>query len=71
MSRTNLDRRLKHLFDGTDWNVYDDHILNLGVGAPGPDLLENCCDIFQEATKHRLVSNFLVGIKLSYLYTYT
>ncbi|XP_017473614.1 PREDICTED: 2-aminoadipate transaminase isoform X1 [Rhagoletis zephyria] len=67
MSQTNLDRKLKHLFDGTDWNVYDDLILNLGVGAPGPDLLENCCDIFQEATKHRL--NYEKE-NLSYLFQY-
>lgn len=56
MAPVNVDRKLKHLFDGSDWNVYDENILNLGVGAPGPDLLENCCDIFEAATKHRLVS---------------
>lgn len=45
-----------HLFDFGLYNVYDNNIINLSVGAPGPDLLANCCDIFNEATKHRLVS---------------
>ncbi|XP_067646448.1 2-aminoadipate transaminase isoform X2 [Eurosta solidaginis] len=54
MAQVNIDRRLKHLFDGGEWNVYDDKVLNLGVGAPGPDLLENCCDIFEAATTHRM-----------------
>ncbi|KAI8126088.1 putative aminotransferase TAT1 [Lucilia cuprina] len=54
MALTNEERMLKHLFDGGDWNVYESKILNLGVGAPGTDLLENCCDIFMKATEHRL-----------------
>lgn len=37
--------------------MYDNNIINLSVGAPGPDLLANCCEIFNEATKHRLVSH--------------
>lgn len=56
MSDQNSERKLKHLFDGGEWNVYDPTVLNLGVGAPGTDLLEPCCDIFQEATAHCLVS---------------
>ncbi len=44
-----------HLFDFGLYNVYDNNIINLSVGAPGPDLLSNCCEIFNEATKHRLV----------------
>lgn len=47
-----------HLFDFGLYNVYDNEIINLSVGAPGPDLLGNCCEIFTEATKHRLVSTF-------------
>ncbi|XP_030371838.1 uncharacterized protein YER152C [Scaptodrosophila lebanonensis] len=54
MSHENEDPKLKHLFDGSDWNVYETKVLNLGVGAPGTDLLEPCCDIFQQATAHRL-----------------
>ncbi|XP_017136695.1 uncharacterized protein YER152C [Drosophila miranda] len=54
MSRANEERKLKHLFDGGAWNVYEPNILNLGVGAPGTDLLESCCDIFQQATEHCL-----------------
>ncbi|XP_064546071.1 2-aminoadipate transaminase [Drosophila montana] len=54
MSRQNKELKHKHLFDGTAWNVYDPTLLNLSVGAPGPDLLEPCCDIFQQATAHCL-----------------
>ncbi|XP_075159959.1 uncharacterized protein LOC142233062 [Haematobia irritans] len=54
MALLNEDRKLKNLFDGSDWNVYDSRILNLGVGAPGTDLLQHCADIFCQATEHRL-----------------
>ncbi|KAI8040901.1 hypothetical protein M5D96_006844 [Drosophila gunungcola] len=54
MSKTNQDRKLKHLFDGGDWNVYQPDILNLGVGAPGTDLLSSNCDNFRKATDHCL-----------------
>uniref|UniRef100_A0A1B0CAU3 Aminotransferase class I/classII large domain-containing protein n=2 Tax=Lutzomyia longipalpis TaxID=7200 RepID=A0A1B0CAU3_LUTLO len=47
-------REMKHLFDFSDFNVYDSEITNLSVGAPGPDLLAQCCEIFKEATEHRL-----------------
>lgn len=46
---------MQHLFDFSDFNVYDDKVINLSVGAPGPDLLETCCAIFQTATEHRMV----------------
>lgn len=55
MALTNEERALKHLFDGSDWNCYESKILNLGVGAPGTDLLENCSAIFAKATEHRMV----------------
>ncbi|EDW78914.1 uncharacterized protein Dwil_GK11472 [Drosophila willistoni] len=54
MSQTQKELKLKHLFDGGAWNVYDPNVLNLGVGAPGTDLLEPCCDIFHQATAHCL-----------------
>lgn len=54
MLKQNKELQLKHLFDGGAWNVYTPDILNLGVGAPGTDLLEPCCDIFQQATTHCL-----------------
>lgn len=47
---------LKHLFDGSDLNVYNTEIVNLSAGAPGLDLLENCPEIFLKATEHRMVS---------------
>lgn len=49
------DPPLKHLFDGDVTNVYDDVICNLCAGTPGPDLLRLCADIFEQATKHRMV----------------
>ncbi|KAH8405252.1 hypothetical protein KR222_000583 [Zaprionus bogoriensis] len=54
MSLRNEEKMLKHLFDGTANNVYEPSVLYLGVGAPGVDLLEPCCDIFQQATAHSL-----------------
>lgn len=48
---------LKHLFDGTDLNVYDSKIVNLSAGTPGLQLLRNCSDIFKIATDHRMVNN--------------
>ncbi|GLH14092.1 Uncharacterized protein GBIM_18511, partial [Gryllus bimaculatus] len=48
------DPYLRHLFDGTDLNVYDHNVMNLSAGAPGPDLLQLCVNLFQEATRHCL-----------------
>ncbi|XP_055530239.1 uncharacterized HTH-type transcriptional regulator YdfD [Wyeomyia smithii] len=45
---------MRHLFDGSDLNVYDQQIANLSAGAPGPDLLSECCEIFRIATEHRM-----------------
>lgn len=63
MSQKNYSERYQqkssHLFDFGLYNVYDNNIINLSVGAPGPDLLGNCCEIFSEATTHRLVSLML------------
>lgn len=55
MSLLNEERKLTNLFDGTEWNVYQSKLLNLGVGAPGTDLLQYCGDIFCKATEHRMV----------------
>ncbi|XP_055909514.1 2-aminoadipate transaminase [Eupeodes corollae] len=52
--RNNEDKKLEHLFDDSDLNVYDQNVINLGVGAPGPDILVNCCEIFEKATIHRM-----------------
>jgi len=59
MLKSSQDRKLKHLFDGGDWNVYAPNILNLGVGAPGPDILTANCDSFRTATDHCLVGTTL------------
>ncbi|XP_062544047.1 uncharacterized protein LOC134211314 [Armigeres subalbatus] len=45
---------MRHLFDGSDLNVYDKDIINLSAGAPGPDLLSECCKSFKIATEHRM-----------------
>lgn len=47
---------LKHLFDGSELNVYDTKITNLSAGTPGLKLLEGCCEIFKVATEHRMVN---------------
>jgi hypothetical protein len=50
------DPYLRHLFDGdTALNVYSKNVVNLSVGAPGPDLLKHCSSLLAKATKHRLV----------------
>lgn len=50
----------KHLFDGTDLNVYETgNVVNLSAGAPGPDLLKECSNLFMKATEHRMVRVFL------------
>lgn len=47
---------LRHLFDGSDLNVYDSNIINLSVGTPSKNLLSDCCEIFKTATDHRMVN---------------
>lgn len=45
----------RHLFDDdTIYNVYKNESVNLSVGAPGPDLLQNCVELMKKATDHRL-----------------
>lgn len=50
------ERPLKHLFDGSDLNVYEKNVVNLSAGTPSENLLKDCCEIFKVATEHRLVS---------------
>lgn len=51
------DPYLRHLFDSNlSFNVYSNNVVNLSVGAPGPDLLQKCTSLLAKATKHRLVS---------------
>lgn len=51
------ESHLRHLFDGEPvLNVYNDEIVNLSVGAPGPDLLKLCAPKMRRATEHRLVA---------------
>lgn len=45
---------MRHFYE-EEINVYDLRIADLGAGAPGPDLLVECCDTFQAATDHRMV----------------
>ncbi|XP_013109699.1 uncharacterized protein LOC106088633 [Stomoxys calcitrans] len=54
MSLINEEQKLTNLFDGTEWNLYDSKILDLSAGAPDPDLLQHCVDIFRQATEHSL-----------------
>ena len=53
---TTSDPYRRHLFDNdTLFNVYKNEAINLSVGAPGPDLLQNCVELLKRATDHRLV----------------
>lgn len=54
-SLVNYREESKHLFDSTEFNVYDTEIVNLSVGAPGPDLLKECSEAVKIATNHRMV----------------
>lgn len=46
----------RHLFDENSvFNVYEEDATNLSVGAPGPDLLQQCVKMLKKATDHRLV----------------
>ncbi|XP_023315789.1 uncharacterized protein LOC106648635 isoform X1 [Trichogramma pretiosum] len=50
-----VDPYLRHLFDADPaLNVYNSSIVNLSVGAPGPDLLKQCNTLLATATRHRL-----------------
>jgi len=50
------DPYLRHLFDGDPiLNVYNQEVMNLSVGAPGPDLLKHCAKMLNKSTQHRLV----------------
>ncbi|XP_011298708.1 uncharacterized protein YER152C-like [Fopius arisanus] len=63
------DPHFRHLFDGnTSFNVYKKDVINLSVGAPGPDLLKNCGKILLKATEHRATEEEKEG--MHYLYQY-
>lgn len=49
------EKPLKHLFDGSELNVYDMKVINLSAGTPSDSLLKDCCEIFKEATEARMV----------------
>ncbi|XP_037936438.1 uncharacterized protein YER152C [Teleopsis dalmanni] len=59
---------MKHLFDESDWNVYKCDVLNLSVGTPGSDLLEQCCENFKIASVHRM--NLEKNKNNAYLFQY-
>lgn len=51
------DPYLRHQFDGDPiFNVYNQEVVNMSVGAPGPDLLKFCIEMLNRSTQHRLVS---------------
>jgi hypothetical protein len=55
--KTRNETPLKHLFDGTNFNVYETNFINLSAGTPSESLLSKCNEIFAESTKHLLVCN--------------
>lgn len=49
------DPYLRHQFDGDPiFNVYNQEVVNMSVGAPGPDLLKFCIEMLNRSTQHRL-----------------
>ncbi|XP_031838655.2 2-aminoadipate transaminase isoform X1 [Nomia melanderi] len=63
------DPYLRHLFDGDSiFNVYSNATINLSVGAPGPDLLQNLPKMIEKATNHRLEEERKEG--MYYLFQY-
>ncbi|KAK0178376.1 hypothetical protein PV328_002327 [Microctonus aethiopoides] len=63
------DQYLRHLFDGDSiLNVYKKDVINLSVGAPGPDLLQNCEEMLLKATQHRMEEEKKEG--MHYLFQY-
>lgn len=46
---------LKHLFDGSELNVYQDNVINLSAGTPSEALLSKCNELFLKSTQHLLV----------------
>ena len=56
-----VETRERHLFDYPSvLNVYSKEFINLSVGAPGPDILRKCIDLFDKSTKRTLVFNPLL-----------
>lgn len=56
-----VENRERHLFDYPSvLNVYSNEFINLSVGAPGPDILRKCIDLFDKSTKRTLVFNILL-----------
>nr|XP_033329689.1 2-aminoadipate transaminase-like [Megalopta genalis]XP_033329690.1 2-aminoadipate transaminase-like [Megalopta genalis] len=63
------DPPLRHLFDGNHiFNVYNETVINLSVGAPGPDLLQDLPDMIRIATNHKLEEERKEG--MYYLFQY-
>lgn len=56
---------LKHLFDGSELNVYEANVINLSAGTPSESLLSKCNEVFEKSTKHLLVR---VKCEKSYFY---
>lgn len=50
------ETNLKHLFDGSELNVYEANVVNLSAGTPSESLLSKCNELFLQSTKHLLVN---------------
>ena len=66
MSTVVHDPYLRHEFDGDPvFNVYNQEVTNLSVGAPGPDLLKHCVEMLSDSTRHRLVRLIILTLVYS------
>lgn len=66
---TTCDPYLRYLFDGNDiLDIYNGDTINLSIGIPGPDLLEECIEIMKKATDHRLVKSYNFVKLLFYIF---
>lgn len=46
-----------HFYEEDGIDILDTNLTNLSIGAPGPDILKRCCELFKCATDHRMVSS--------------
>lgn len=44
----------------TENGYFRDGLVNFSVGTVGPDIMNDCVEIFAKATQHRLVSTYSV-----------
>lgn len=64
-NRVTHDVRNEHLFDTSAFNINDSSLVQMSVGAPGPDLLKYCTANYPVATEHLIVQNLFIYLFVS------